>query len=164
MTKRCTVDQILPLRHAVLRAGKPFETAKFLHDDEETTLHYGFIEEGRVKVCLTLMRSEITRKEVLLGSDEGFGPGDLADGGSELLSAWQLRGMATESASQGKGFGGVLMQFAVNDAQKVGFSRIFWCNAREVAVPFYERNGWEVISGEFDVPGIGPHYKMRFLL
>jgi GNAT superfamily N-acetyltransferase len=167
MMKRCSVDQILPLRHAVLRAGKPFETAKFSRDEESATLHYGLFEEGRVKVCLTLMRSELSKKEALLGADGGFG-GDVdfgADAGfGEMLPAWQLRGMATEAASQGKGLGGALIQFAVEDAQKEGFSRLFWCNAREVAVPFYERNGWKVISGEFNVPGIGPHYKMRFQL
>ena len=28
----CTADEILPLRHSVLRAGKPFETARFAGD------------------------------------------------------------------------------------------------------------------------------------
>ncbi len=166
--KRCAVDQILPLRHAVLRAGKPFETAKFSHDEESATVHYGLFEEGRVKVCLTLMRSELSKKEALLGVVGGLTVGkleisDLEVDSEEMVSAWQLRGMATEAASQGKGLGGALIQFAVDDVQREGFSRVFWCNAREVAVPFYTRNGWEVISGEFDVPGIGPHFKMRFL-
>lgn len=169
MMKRCAVDQILPLRHAVLRAGKPLETAKFSHDEESATLHYGLFEDGRVKVCLTLMRSELTKKEALLGVDGGLMVGkleisDLEADSEEMVPAWQLRGMATGAASQGKGLGGTLIKFATEDAQKEEFSRIFWCNARVVAVPFYERNGWKVISGEFDVPGIGPHYKMRLML
>ena len=35
-----------------------------------------------------------------------------------------------------------------------------WCNARLPAVGFYRRGGFEVVSDEFDVPGIGPHVVM----
>jgi hypothetical protein len=38
--------------------------------------------------------------------------------------------------------------------------RYLWCNARLVAVPFYERLGLEAVGPEFDIPGIGPHYVM----
>ena len=36
----------------------------------------------------------------------------------------------------------------------------FWCDAREVAVPFYLKCGWEVKSEVYDIPQIGPHYLM----
>ncbi len=35
-----------------------------------------------------------------------------------------------------------------------------WCNARMAAVGFYRRAGFEVVSEEFDVPGIGAHVVM----
>jgi predicted GNAT family N-acyltransferase len=41
--------------------------------------------------------------------------------------------------------------------QKVNYA---WCNARQVAVNFYANVGFEVVSKEFDIPGIGPHYAM----
>jgi hypothetical protein len=39
--------------------------------------------------------------------------------------------------------------------QKVNY---VWCNARKKAVPFYRNLGFEIISDEFEVPVIGPHY------
>jgi hypothetical protein len=39
--------------------------------------------------------------------------------------------------------------------QKVDY---LWCNARKRALPFYINMGFEVISDEFEVAGIGPHY------
>jgi GNAT superfamily N-acetyltransferase len=68
--------------------------------------------------------------------------------------------MATAHGNQGGGLGTKLMKFALEDARKLGFSPIFWCNARIKAVPFYQRNGWQIASDEFDVPGIGPHFVM----
>ncbi|MGI8983191.1 MAG: GNAT family N-acetyltransferase, partial [Acidimicrobiales bacterium] len=35
-----------------------------------------------------------------------------------------------------------------------------WCNARMSAVGFYLRAGFEVVSDEFDVAGIGAHVVM----
>jgi GNAT superfamily N-acetyltransferase len=37
---------------------------------------------------------------------------------------------------------------------------LLWCNARETAIGFYQRNGWTVESDRFDVPTVGPHVKM----
>ena len=39
-------------------------------------------------------------------------------------------------------------------------SQSFWCDAREVAVPFYLKCGWEVKSEVYVIPQIGPHYLM----
>jgi predicted GNAT family N-acyltransferase len=35
-----------------------------------------------------------------------------------------------------------------------------WCNARTPALRLYERAGFERESGEFEIPGIGPHFVM----
>ena len=37
---------------------------------------------------------------------------------------------------------------------------ILWCNARLVAVEFYKSLGFKIIGEIFDIPSIGPHYKM----
>lgn len=136
--RRCSVDEIIPLRHKVLRAGKPLETARFEGDLDNGVLHYGLFADGIVIVCMTLIPSEL-------------------DGGK----AWQLRGMATDTRFQGMGLGGRLVEFALDDAQAESFSNTFWCNARKVAVNFYKKHGWEICSEEFDVPGIGPHFRMK---
>jgi GNAT superfamily N-acetyltransferase len=35
-----------------------------------------------------------------------------------------------------------------------------WCNARKKALKFYQDMGFEIVSPEFDIPGIGPHHAM----
>lgn len=140
-----TLDEILPLRHDVLRPGKPAESAAFEGDDRPTTRHFGLFRnpEDRPLACLTLMHAPL-----------------------EGVPAWQLRGMAVDRNLQGRGLGGRLLAFAVDwvRAQHGDNPRIpnlLWCNARAAAVPFYARNHWTLCSEPFDIPGIGPHYRMR---
>lgn len=135
--RRATIHEILDLRHKVLRPGKPLETAEFPGDEQAGTRHYAALEQGTHVVCLTLMQSIW-----------------------EGRRAWQLRGMATDPAVQGRGYGTELMRFAMRDVQSEGWSDLYWCNARLAAVPFYERNGWRIASEMFDIPLIGPHHKM----
>ncbi len=42
----------------------------------------------------------------------------------------------------------------------MGRSVLVWCNARVVAVPFYAKQGWEIVSEVFDIPTVGPHRAM----
>jgi L-Ala-D/L-Glu epimerase len=154
--RRCRVGDIIPLRHAVLRPGRPVETAHFDKDELPTTIHYGLFLGGEPLVCLSLLQSGLPATEV----KTFLRSGDQVGAEATTIRAWQLRGMATAEVTQGSGLGSRLLKFAQIDAQTADFSKIFWCNARLKAVPFYEKNGWIVISGEFDVPGIGPHFKM----
>ena len=135
--RRATVAEIMPLRHRTLRAGLPFETARFEGDEEATTRHYVVVEADEIVVCLSLMISEW-----------------------EGRPAWQLRGMATDAGVQGRGLGRLLLDTAAADARRDAPQRIFWCNARTSAVGFYEKLGWKVRSEPFDVLTAGPHVKM----
>lgn len=135
--RRATIDEILPLRHRILRSGFPFDAARFPEDGDDTTIHYGLFIEGEVKVCLTLIANALDGEK-----------------------AWQLRGMAADVGVQGKGLGGRLVKFALQDVLREGYSSVFWCNARKAAARFYEQNGWKYISEEFMVPVFGPHFKM----
>ncbi|MBU6159502.1 MAG: GNAT family N-acetyltransferase [Myxococcales bacterium] len=137
---RVEVDQILDLRHRLLRVGLPFEAARFDHDLDESTRHYGAFDGERLVCCLTLLES------VWQGRP-----------------AWQLRGMATEADRQGGGTGRQLVQFATADVLAVAPERIFWCNARTSAQGFYARLGWTVESDPFDIPHAGPHVRMQWL-
>jgi predicted GNAT family N-acyltransferase len=135
--RRVAVETILPLRHRILRPGRPAETARFDGDLDAGTRHSAaFLGEEPV-ACLTLMPSEW-----------------------EGRPAWQLRGMATDSRQQGRGLGRQLFESAAIDAGRAEPGRVFWCNARLSAVGFYEKLGWRVVSEPFDVPGVGPHVKM----
>jgi GNAT superfamily N-acetyltransferase len=141
------VDCILDLRHRILRAGLPIETARFEGDQGPHTTHYAAFQTndelkptGRPICCATFM----------LGT-------------YEEVPAWQLRGMATEEAYRGCGVGNQLLNTAERELRShpvYAHVRLMWCNARVPAVRFYQRNGWKGVSDVFDIPTAGPHIQM----
>jgi len=38
---------------------------------------------------------------------------------------------------------------------------LLWFNAREVALSFYKNLEYEVMGSIFDIPKVGPHYRMK---
>ena len=130
---------ILPLRHAVLRPGRPLATAHFDGDEDADTVHLAAVLDGSDEVvgCATLMRRP--------------------HGGEP---AWQLRGMATRADHARRGVGTAVLRAAEALARARGGPTLLWCNARLAAVPFYASAGWRVVSDAFDIPGIGPHHLM----
>jgi GNAT superfamily N-acetyltransferase len=76
----------------------------------------------------------------------------------------QLRGMAVDPGAQGTGVGRLLVEAAVERLRAAGVTRM-WCNARDTAVPFYERLGWRIIAPGFVHAESGlPHHPMELLL
>ena len=134
--KKIDAKDTYHLRLEVLRKNidLPHE---FDGDLDETTFHVGVIE-GHNIVCIgTFMKNSL---EELKGIQ------------------YQLRGMATSSEVRGKGYGKLLLNFATNELLKLKVE-LLWCNAREVAVKFYEKNQFEIIGDRFENKA-GPHYKM----
>ncbi|WP_375499526.1 GNAT family N-acetyltransferase [uncultured Jatrophihabitans sp.] len=75
-------------------------------------------------------------------------------------AAWQLRGMATDPARRSQGVGAQVLGGAVDAVTDRG-GRLLWCMARQVAVAFYERNGFVVDTAEYVEPYTGlPHHDM----
>jgi GNAT superfamily N-acetyltransferase len=98
-----------------------------------------------------------------------FAVGGLRDG--ELIAvgliapdaapgAWRVRGMATALQARGSGAGRAVLDALIAHARANGATRI-WCNARSPARGFYERAGFQAVSAEFELPQIGPHYRME---
>jgi predicted GNAT family N-acyltransferase len=139
MIKFILVDELLPLRNSVLREGKLLpDECRFPSDKIAGNFHLGFYEDGEL-ACIASFHPQ---------QYEGFkGIG------------YQLRGMATAEKYRGRGLGSKLVNFSMVylRGQKANY---VWCNARKSAVKFYQNLGFEVISAEFEVPGIGPHYVM----
>jgi GNAT superfamily N-acetyltransferase len=130
-------DEVIDLRHAVLRAGLPRESAVFEGDERTTTRHFVAADSrGRVVGCATMLRSEW-------------------DG----HPAWQVRGMAVAPELRGTGVGRLLLDAIERHARRDG-PLLLWCNARAPATPFYQRLGWSVTSDRFDIPTAGPHFRM----
>lgn len=139
MIKFITADEVLPIRNTILREGKltPDE-CRFPTDNVEGNFHLGYYIKGEL-ACIA-----------------SFFPQSY---GSFIGTGYQLRGMATIQKYQGQGVGNQLVNFAIVylRGQKAGY---IWCNARKAAVKFYQNLGFETVSPEFEVPGIGPHYVM----
>ena len=140
---RVSIDVIVDLRHRILRAGLPRESADFPGDSDASTWHIGLFHpyadgaEAPVVTCASFMLNSYKEQP-----------------------AWQLRGMCSDTAHQSKGFGGRLLSCAEAAILKSSPVRLFWCNARVPAIPFYQREGWIVDSDEFDIPTAGPHRKL----
>jgi GNAT superfamily N-acetyltransferase len=140
---RVAVEKILPLRHGILRAGLPPESARFDGDEAETTQHWAAFSipadgrEEEVVGCLSLMFNSFKAEQ-----------------------AWQIRGMAVAEAHQGRGLGRDLLRRAEEAAAAQGNAGWLWCNARTPAAGFYQKEGWTVLSEVFEIPTAGPHVKM----
>lgn len=72
---------------------------------------------------------------------------------------FRLRGMASEGSQKGLGIGRQTLLFGIEELRKRDCD-LLWCNAREVAFPFYEKMGLSLHGPMFDIPTIGPHKVM----
>jgi GNAT superfamily N-acetyltransferase len=75
------------------------------------------------------------------------------------LSGYQLRGMATAEEARNGGLGGALVHACTAYARNQN-AQVLWCNARIVALEFYRKLGFDTIGPQFDVPDVGPHFRM----
>ena len=137
MIRFIPVEDVLAIRNEVLRGGRlTLDECRFPGDEDEGSFHLGYFDQDKL-VCI------ISFHPKQYGEFKG--------------KAYQLRGMATLDECRGKGFGNQLINFAIVylRGQKANY---IWCNARKKAVKFYQNVGFEIISDEFEVRDIGPHY------
>lgn len=140
MIRFISLDEVFDIRNIVLREGKmPPGQPRFPSDDVAGVFHLGYFVDD-VLVCVASFHPE--NKEPYT---QGVG--------------YQLRGMATLQQYRGKSIGAQLLNFAIVylRGQRANY---IWCNARKNAVRFYQSIGFEIVSPEFEVAGIGPHYVM----
>ncbi len=139
--RAASVAEIIPLRHRILRGGLPIEEAHFNGDAAPATRHAGAFVDQDAICCASFM----------FNSWEGE-------------PAWQLRGMATDDGYRGFGAGTAVLEFltawVLDEPHLDRPVNRFWCNARVPALGFYQRQGWQIVSEQFDVPTAGPHRKM----
>lgn len=126
------------MRLRVLRPSQTMAETVYEGDDLPDTVHLAAFDGDRVVGIASLYRE-----------DRAGGP----------AGGWRLRGMATEPDVRGLGYGAAVLSASVDRAAAAGGTEL-WCNAREAAIGFYRRAGFEVVSGPFDVAGIGAHVVM----
>lgn len=138
--KNITAVESFLVRQPVLRPEKSLESCHFDGDNLETTKHFGlFIDEKLIGIV-----SVFTSKNSAFTSTTQF----------------QIRGMAVLPKFQKQGFGEKLMrhseEYILN--QK---GTLTWFNARENAVPFYEKLHYKKVGPPFVIADIGLHYLMK---
>ena len=130
--------EVMPLRHAVLRQGKPLMTAAYEGDQAEATFHLAAFEGGEIVGVASFMREPMPGREGVL--------------------AWRLRGMAVDDRLRGRRVGKRIVDRGVDLVRQAG-GELLWCNARATAVGFYERMGWAAVGEYFEEHGL-PHVVM----
>jgi GNAT superfamily N-acetyltransferase len=127
----------------LLRPFEPPEQIVYHGDDALDTLHAGaFVGTelvGIASVCVEPMPD------------------------APAAGVWRLRGMATLPAVRGTGHGRRLLEACFDHIRAQG-GTLLWCNARVVALGFYEHLGFVAQGDEFEIHPIGPHYVMTRVL
>lgn len=136
--KELALDQVMDLRVRVLRKGTPTTHCNYPEDDYADVVHLGIERSGRVVATSTWFMKDCA--EI---------PG---------RKAMQLKGMAVDDALQGAGLGALLIGAGVEHARRRG-AEIVWARARDSALGFYGRLGFETVGDGFvDEPTGMPHH------
>lgn len=135
-----TSKETYPLRLTVLWQHKNSLNECGLDiDDLESTFHVGaYKNEELVSIGTFLLQKNEKFKE---------------------QKQYRLRAMATSPSVRGENFGKKIIEFAINELQKRNVE-LLWCDAREIALGFYEKMGFKTVGDFYNVPLIGKHKLM----
>jgi predicted GNAT family N-acyltransferase len=120
------------LRRRVLRSGVPATDVEFAEDTWPGVVHLGLRHDGE----LVAISSWVPR------------PAPPEADAATAVSPVQLRGMATATHLQGAGLGGRLLEDGCTRMAATG-SGLVWARARDAALDFYLRHGFEVRGDGF---------------
>lgn len=135
-----TAEASYPVRHEVLRKGKPIDSCRFEGDDLPTTQHFGLFEDDNLQGIISVFET----------SNPLF---------TETRQR-QIRGMAVLEHNQGKGYGKQLVLHCEKYLAETDYCELIWFNARENAKGFYQKLGYTIQGTPFNIEGIGIHYVM----
>ncbi len=141
--KRITAAETRPLRHLVLRPDKPAQELVYPGDDAPEAAHFGAMLNDEIVGIATIYREPMPDDEVTMRASK----------------SWRLRGMATAKKARRIGLGGKILQACFEHVHANG-DALLWCNARLIAVEFYQAYGFQTRGELFDIPPIGMHYVM----
>jgi GNAT superfamily N-acetyltransferase len=135
--RRARPDEVIDVRWAVLRAGRPRETAVFSHDD--TGFHWVDDDNGAIVGVASVI------------------PAPWPEPPLTPTPGLQLRGMAVLPNVRGTGRGAALLTTLQRD-----LAVPLWCNARVEVTGFYTAHGWISHGGLIEIPGVGLHQRMTW--
>ena len=127
------------IRSVILRPGRPLSNCTFPGDDDDQSFHLGAFKDN----SLVSVASFYFEKHP--DFDDSY--------------QYRLRGMATLPEFQGQGLSSALLKMAF-PIVKQNLCSLLWCNARDGALGFYQKVGFEKYGEKFDIPEVGPHFLM----
>ena len=125
--------QSLLLRYKVLRVPLQLEFSVADFEKDKKDIHLCIFDDEKIVATCTFTQIATTR--------------------------YKMRQVAVDTAIQQQGIGKKLIAFAEKFAKENGVTQIE-CNARETAVPFYQKMKYEVVGAPFLEVGI-PHFFMH---
>lgn len=128
-----------PVRHPVLRKGRPLEDVYMEADEKESTFHLGIFYKQEIVGVASFMEDK---------HPNCYG-----------VQA-RLRGMAVLPDHRKKGLAARILNRGEHILKEKG-TTLLWFNARIVALSFYKNLGYQTIGEEFNIPLVGPHYVMK---
>ena len=151
-------------RYAVLRAplGRPVGSERLPDDDQ--ALHVWVEVEG---VVVAVARGHLIEGDGAAADHAGPGAAQipafapLSEQDSSLRPAMQVRQMGVLEARRGQGLGALALQHLLRESVHTWGATTGWLQAREAAIEFYARMGWEAFDAPYDIEGVGPHRSMR---
>jgi len=112
-------------------------------DELDGTFHVGVLQDGEVMAIGTFLvekHNQFTEEK-----------------------QYRLRAMASSPKVRGQRFGKLVIDFAIEKLKNEEVD-LLWCDARKVALGFYEKMGFNVIGDYYEVRNIGPHKLMYYRL
>ncbi len=139
VVKKIQVEELLPLRHRILKPHLKFSECLLPEDRFPATFHLGIFHFDHLVSVATFM----------MQPHPDFSAG----------FPYRLRGMATDDKYRGQGFGALVLQSGVILLKQMHCD-FLWFNARISAFGFYQKLGFQNSGPVFDIAGIGPHKVM----
>ncbi len=140
--RELTAADTKPIRLTMLRTGTPSASVDFTGDDDPATVHLGAEVDDRLVGVSSWLRTE----------------------DSDGVARVQLRAMAVLDDLQGLGVGAQIVAEGIRRAREADVAEV-WANARDSALPFYERCGFTVEGDGFVTRDTGlPHHVIRMRL
>ena len=144
IVQQITPAETRPLRHKVLWPHIPNEVDCVIDiDKRQDAIHLGAIDQGRIVGICSLFKMDSSRLE--------------------HQNQYRLRAMATHPDWRGRQAGKAIVEKAIEITSAKGMD-VLWCDARKVALGFYQRMGFTLIDDWYDVRNIGPHQTAYYLL
>ena len=133
------VDDLVPLRVALVHRHEHDASASYPSDDHPGTLHLGgYLDDALVGIATT-------HPEAMPGG--------------RRIGSWRVRDLAVDHGHRGRGLGGLLLDRSLEHVA-ASDGRVVWCRAPAGTFAFFKRRGFRRHGG----PSIGRRGEPEYLL